>query len=212
MTNDSSRGRAQLESEFGPYADKPCNGVAHDGTHLWVASGQELRALDPTGGEVVRTLPIAADAGTAFDGTHLFQLADTIIQKIDTTTGEVVASIPAPGEGRDSGLTWAEGTLWVGQYRDRKIHQIDPDTGKILKTIESDRFVTGVTWTGGELWHATLEDDASEVRRIDPTSGDVLERFDAPAGVAIAGLCSDGERFYCGSGREGKVRTIRPPR
>ena len=37
-------------------------------------------------------------------------------------------------------LTWAEGTLWVGQYRDRKIHQIDPQTGKILRTIESNRF------------------------------------------------------------------------
>jgi hypothetical protein len=52
---------------------------------------------------------------------------------------------PAPGGG-DSGLAWAEGTLWVGQYRNRKIHQIDPQTGAILRTIESNRFVTGVTW------------------------------------------------------------------
>jgi hypothetical protein len=51
---------------------------------------------------------------------------------------------PAPGGG-DSGLAWAEGTLWVGHYRNRKIHQIDPQTGAILCTIESNRFVTGVT-------------------------------------------------------------------
>jgi hypothetical protein len=29
----------------------------------------------------------------------------------------------------------------------RKIVQIDPQTGAILRTIESNRFVTGVTWS-----------------------------------------------------------------
>ena len=61
-------------------------------------------------------------------------------------------------KGLDSGLTWAEGSLWVGQYRDRKIHLIDPQTGAILRTIESNRFVTGVTWVddgiNGPLVHA----------------------------------------------------------
>ena len=33
---------------------------------------------------------------------------------------------PGARRRRDSGLAWAEGTLWVGQYRDRKIHQVDP--------------------------------------------------------------------------------------
>ena len=39
-----------------------------------------------------------------------------------------------PATAAISGLAWAEGTLWVGQYRDRKIHQIDPETGAILRT------------------------------------------------------------------------------
>ena len=80
----------------------------------------------PQSGELTRTLDRACDAGTAFDGTYLYQIAEARIDKIDPATGEVVASIPAPGNGSDSGLTWAEGSLWVGQYRDRKIHQIDP--------------------------------------------------------------------------------------
>src|SRR6185437_14277976 len=115
-----------------------------DGQHVWFASGDKINALDPKSGKVQRTIEVAAHAGTAFDGQHLFQIAEDRIQKIDPSTGQVLAAIPAPGGGGDSGLAWHEGTLWVGQYRDRKIHQIDPQTGKILRTIESQRFVTGV--------------------------------------------------------------------
>jgi outer membrane protein assembly factor BamB len=163
-------------------------------------------------GETLRTLEITADAGTAFDGKHLFQIAGREIRKLDPGTGKVLATIPAPGSGSDSGLTWAEGTLWVGQYRDRKIHQIDPDTGKILRTIESNRFVTGVTWVDGELWHGTWEGDESDLRRIDARTGDVLQAIDMPAGVGVSGLESDGaDRFYCGGGQSGKVRVVQRP-
>ena len=122
------------------------------------------------------------------------------------------ATIPAPGGGGDSGLAWAEGTLWVGQYRERKIHQIDPRTGAILRTIEANRFVTGVTWTGGELWYGTWEGDASDLRRVDPRTGEVLETLEMPPGVVVSGLESDGgEQFFCGGGRSGKVRAVRRP-
>jgi glutamine cyclotransferase len=101
----------------------------------------------------------------------------------------------------------------VGQYRDRKIHQIDPATGAIRRTIESTRFVTGVTWVEGELWHGTWEGDASEILRIDPKSGDVLERLEMPPGTGVSGLESDGaDLFYCGGGTSGKVRAVRRPR
>ena len=116
----------------------------------------------------MRSIDVAAHAGTAFDGKHLFQIAEDRIQKIDPATGRVLATIPAPGGGGDSGLAWAEGTLWVGQHRGRKIHQVDPETGAILRTIESNRVVTGVTWIDGELWHGTWEGDESDVRRVDP--------------------------------------------
>ncbi|HVJ14485.1 MAG TPA: glutamine cyclotransferase, partial [Polyangiaceae bacterium] len=153
------------------------------------------------------------DAGTAFDGRHLYQITGEVIQKLDARSGKVLATIPAPGKGRDSGLAWAEGKLWVGQYRDRKIHGIDPDTGEILKTIESDRFVTGVSWVDGELWHATWEDDESEIRQIDPKSGAVLERLQMPHGTGVSGLESDGkDLFYCGGGASGKVRAVRRPK
>jgi len=202
---------AEIVREYGPFAGADrINGVTYDGSRVWAATGSRLVAIDPGSGQLARTLDRAGDAGTAFDGRHLYQIAEARIDKIDPATGEVVASIPAPGQGRDSGLAWAEGSLWVGQYRDRKIHQIDPDTGAILRTIESNRFVTGVTWVDGELWHGTWEGDESEIRRIDPESGAVLERLELPRGIGVSGLEYDGaDLFYCGGGSSGKVRAVR---
>src|SRR6185295_8857813 len=206
--------KAEILREYGPFpgTDKVA-GVTFDGKHVWFASGDKLNALDPASGKTVRAIDVAAHAGTAFDGKHLFQIAEDRIQKIDPKTGEVLSTIPAPGNGGDSGLAWAEGTLWVGQHRGRKIHQIDPETGAILRTIESNRFVTGVTWVDGELWHATWEGDESELRRVDSRTGEVLEELIMPSGVEVSGLESDGgDRFFCGGGRSGKVRTVRRPR
>ena len=205
---------AEVVREYGPFPDAPpIHGVTHDGQRVWAATGPRLLAFDPATGETVRTLAHTGDAGTAFDGTHIYQIAEARIDKIDPQTGQVLSSIPAPGQGRDSGLTWAEGSLWVGQYRDRKIHQIDPATGAIRRTIESNRFVTGVTWVDGELWHGTWEEDESDLRRIDPRDGTVLARLTMPSGIGVSGLESDGgDLFYCGGGASGKVRAVRRPR
>ena len=207
------RTKAEIFREYGPFpgADN-VHGVTYDGHNVWFASGDRLNAFDPASGKPLDSIDVAAHAGTAFDGQHLFQLAEDRIQKIDPQTGRVLATIPAPGGGGDSGLAWAEGTLWVGQYRDRKIHQIDPRTGTILRTIESNRFVTGVTWIDGELWHGTWESDESELRRIDPRTGKVLESLEMPPGVGVSGLDSDGDQFFCGGGNSAKVRAVRRPR
>ena len=205
---------AEIIREYGPFAGADTvHGVTHDGSRVWAATGARLLAFDPASGQVARTLDRVGDAGTAFDGRHLYQIAEARIDKIDPETGDVLASIPAPGHGRDSGLAWADGSLWVGQYRDRKIHRIDPETGAILRTIESNRFVTGVTWVDGELWHGTWEGDESDIRRIDPASGAVLERLQMPPGIGVSGLESDGaDLFYCGGGASGKVRAVRRPK
>jgi outer membrane protein assembly factor BamB len=206
------RAKAEILREYGPFpgVDR-VNGVSCDGGQVWIAVGDRLDAVDPASGEVRQSLAVAAHAGTAFDGRHLFQIAEDRIQKIDPHSGKVLATLPAPGGGGDSGLAWAEGTLWVGQYRERKIHQVDPDTGAVLRTLASDRFVTGVAWVDGELWHATWEDDASALRRIDPHTGAALEQLDLPPGVGVSGLDADGDRFYCGGGGSGRLRAVRRP-
>jgi glutamine cyclotransferase len=208
------KAKAEIVAEYGPFEGVTnVGGVTYDGSQVWFAAGDTLSAFDPRNGKLARSLAVPANAGTAFDGKHLFQIAEERIHKIDPATGRVLSTIPAPGGGKDSGMAWAEGTLWVGQYRDRKIHQIDPETGKILRTIESNRFVTGVSWVDDELWHATWENEESEIRRIDPKTGAVLETLDMPDGITVSGLEADGgDRFYCGGGNSGKVRAVKRPR
>ena len=207
------RATAEIVREYGPFPAANVGGVTYDGKNVWFAAGDKLIAFDPESGETQRSIEVAAHAGTAFDGQHLFQIAEARINKIDPKTGRVIATIPAPGNGGDSGLAWAEGTLWVGQHRGRKIHQIDPETGEILRTIESNRFVTGVTWVDGELWHGTWEGDESDLRQIDPGTGEVLQKIDMPPGVFVSGLESNGaDQFFCGGGKSGKVRAVRRPK
>ncbi len=207
------RAAAEILREYGPFPGaNRVNGVTYDGDKVWFASGDKLHALDPASGKIDRTIDVASHAGTAFDGQHLFQIADEVIHKIDPKTGRVLSTIPTPSGG-GSGLAWAEGTLWVGQYRNRKIHQVDPQTGAILRTIVSNRFVTGVTWIDGELWHGTWECEESDVRRMDPQTGEILEKLDMPPGAGVSGLESDGgDRFFCGGGSSGKVRVVRRPK
>lgn len=216
MTTHYKQSPAQVLQEYGPFPGvSAVHGLTFDGQRVWFAVGERIQSLNPQDGRLERSIEVPAHAGTAFDGTHLYQIAESRIQKIDPASGEVLSSIPAPGNGGDSGMAWAEGSLWVGEYRARKIHQVDPETGEVLRTIDSNRFVTGVTWVEGQLWHATWEPEAtySELRRIDPQSGAVLEQLDLPEGVHVSGLEADGgERFYCGGGTSGKVRAVRRPR
>jgi glutamine cyclotransferase len=209
------KSKAEIIGEHGPFAGvERVNGVSYDGESVWLASGDKLNALDPANGTIKRSLDVAARAGTAFDGRHLYQIAEGRIQKIDPKTGRVLSTIPTPSADDNSGLAWAEGSLWIGQADARKILQIDPQTGAVLRTIESNRIVTGVTWVDGELWHGTWEEnDDSDVRRIEPRTGEVLESLEMPAGMGVSGLESDGgDRFFCGGGSTGKVRIIRRPR
>jgi glutamine cyclotransferase len=203
---------AEILCEYGPFPGvNTVAGVSYDGSQVWFASGDKLNALDPDSGKIVRSIDLAAHAGTAFDGQYLFQIAADRIQKVDPKNGQVLATIPTP-DGGASGLAWAEGALWVGQYRSRKIHQLNPQTGEILSTIESNRFVTGVTWVDNEFWHATWEDDQSELRQVDPATGEVLKRLEMPTGMGVSGLESDGgDQFFCGGGDSGKLRAVRRP-
>lgn len=204
---------AEIVREFGPFpGDAKVAGVTYDGELVWWASDRRLNALDPASGEIIRFLEVPAHAGTAFDGRHLYQISDGLIRKIDPESGEIVSTIPTPSTDDNSGLAWAEGSLWVGQADGKKILQLDPDTGAILRTIPSNRVVTGVTWVDGDLWHGTWEDE-SELRRIDPHSGEVFESLAMPAGVGVSGLESDGgDCFFCGGGSSGKLRVVRRPK
>jgi glutamine cyclotransferase len=205
---------AEVVREYGPFPGSDhVRGVTFDGKAVWFADGERIRSFDPESGEAGRAVTVRAEAGTAFDGHHLFQLAHDGIRKVDPATGQVVATIPVPTTGSPAGLTWAEGTLWLALHHEGKIVQLDPETGRVLRTLDATRFVTGVTFVDGELWHGTWEGEQSELRRIDPASSEVLERLAMPEGAQVSGVESNGaDLFYCGGGPSGKVRAVRRPR
>lgn len=203
---------ATILREYGPFPGvEAVHGVSYDGERIWLASGDALHALDPDSGQLVRHLQIACDAGTAFDGRLLYQVAADRIHTIDPVRGEVLRSLPTPGPGC-SGLAWAEGSLWLGKYRERSILRLDPQTGAVLQTLRSDRFVTGITFAEGLLWHGTWE-GTSELRGLDPATGAVLERLVLPGDMVVSGLEADGgDRLYAGGGPSGLLRAVRRPR
>src|ERR1700692_3216051 len=99
------RENAEIVREYGPFPGVDhVHGVTFDGQRVWFASGDKLNALDPASGEMVRSIDVAAHAGTAYDGRHLFQLAEDRIQKIDPKTGRVLATLPPPGGGGAPGV------------------------------------------------------------------------------------------------------------
>ena len=209
------RSNAEILREYGPFPGVDhVHGVTFDGRHVWFASGDRLNAFgsgERQDGALDRRVALMPEPPST--ASICFRSPRTASRKSIPKSGRVLATHPGAGGGGDSGLAWAEGSLWVGQYRERKIHQIDPQTGAILRTIACSRFVTGVTWVDGELWHGTWEADESELRRVDPQSGEVLETLAMPAGVGISGLESDGgDQFFCGGGKSGKVRAVRRPR
>jgi streptogramin lyase len=213
VTEKKKTKQAEVLAEYGPFPGvDQIHGVTHDGRDAWIAVGERLQAVAPDG-TVGRFLSVRADAGTAFDGLHFYQIADGKIRKVDPATGEVLAIVPAPPSADYAGLTWAEGALWVAQYQGRCILKIDAETGRVLRTVQSDRLVTGVTFADGDLWHGAIEAGEGELRRVDPNSGEVLEALAMPGGSYVSGLEYDGEsRFYAGGGRSARLRVVRRPK
>jgi outer membrane protein assembly factor BamB len=199
---------AEVLGEYGPFGEGGVHGVTFDGTLVWVARDNELVAFDPDSEKVVRRLAVPAGAGTAFDGEHLYQLANSEILVIEPKDGRVIRKMPAPGKGGDSGMAWADGYLWVGQYRASKIHQIDAKTGEVVKTLSSDRFVTGVSCVDGAVWHGALEkEQPAELRRL-AADGTVEETLVIPGTTHVAGVESNGKgAFWCGV-EGGKLRLV----
>jgi len=215
-----SRRAARIEREYGPFpGNPPVHGVTFDGESIWFASGSSLQAVDARRGEATRSLPAPADAGVAYDGKHFYHVTSGRIHCVDPHTGEVLRSFPAPtlASGGNSGLAWADGSLWLGRGGENQILELDPKSGKVLSTIVTDRFVTGVTFHEGELWHGTLrepeEAHPSELRHVDRATSAVLETLVLPDEIACTGLEADGNgHFFCGGGKSGKVRMVKHPK
>lgn len=202
---------AEVVREYRPMGtEASIHGVTFDGRLVWFARDNELVAFDPDQEKVTHRYDIAnANAGTAYDGENLYQIAKEEILVINPKTGDVVRRFPAPGQGGASGLAYADGYLWVGQYRATKIHKVDAKTGEVVKTLLSDRFVTGVSCVDGALWHgAVAEDKPCELRRLDSVDGTVQETLEVPVRELHGVERTRSGDFWC-AGEKGTLRRVR---
>lgn len=204
-----STSEAEIVREHVPIDDNQIHGVTFDGKLVWFARDDELVAFDPETEKVVRRHAVSgADAGTAFDGEHLYQLAKGEILVIEPKDGRIVRRLPAPGKGADSGMAYADGYLWIGQCHSAKIQKVDAKTGEVVKTLASDRFVTGVSCVDGALWHgAAVDGKPVELRRL-ASDGSVEETISVPVEL-IAGVESAGNGAFWCAGEKGKLRLVR---
>jgi hypothetical protein len=202
------RSDAVIVREYVPLDDRRIHGVTFDGARVWFARDDEIVAFDPATEKVVLRHPVpAAGAGTAFDGEHLYQLAKDEILVIRPSDGRIIRKLPAPPKGHCSGMAWADGYLFIGQYRESRIHKVDAKTGEIVKTLTSDRYVTGVSFVDGALWHGAAGDEKPcELRRL-ASDGTVQEALAVPVSH-IAGVegTPDGD-FWC-AGEKGTLRLV----
>jgi hypothetical protein len=190
-------------------------GVAKDGDTVWLSliseAGCELARFDTKAQSVASRVAMAKTSGMAFDGESLWGVTPDGIQRFDPRTMAVTRTLPRPPvEGFLSGLAIDGEALWLGSYHQKKLFKLDPETGEVLKTLATDRFVTGVAWAGDELWHAVdaSEDETqpTELRRIDPATGRVLEAH--AVDYAVSGMSSDGEGLWCGDCSTGALRKV----
>lgn len=212
-TTQTQKSEAEVVREYTPLDEGKIHGVTYDGKHVWFARDGELIAFDPDAERVVRRFAVPdAGAGTAFDGEHIYQLAKGEILVIRPDDGRVVRKIPSPGKGEDSGMAWADGYLWVGQYHKAKIHKVDAQTGEVVKTLASDRFVTGVSCIEGELWHGVFEEGVEKAKPCEllhlASDGTPLERMTVPV-PRLAGMERTREGTFWCAGEKGKLRLVR---
>jgi outer membrane protein assembly factor BamB len=201
---------AEVAREYVPFPDRgSIHGVTFDGERVWFARNDEVVAFDPAAERVAKRLPVpGADAGTAFDGKHLYQLAKGEIVVLDPGNGRVVRRFPAPADGHCSGMAWADGYLFIGQYREARIHKVDPKTGEVVRTLTSDRFVTGVSCVDGELWHgAAFDGKPTELRHV-AADGTVVEALRVPVD-GIGGVEASGDGGFWCAGEKGTLRLVR---
>lgn len=194
------------------------HGVTWDGHAVWVVDGSVPRLLriDPSDGQILHTLTgFPADAGTAFDGRHLWQIGGDRARKVDPKTGEILDELRLPDDGV-SGMSWANGHLWVGNHRGKHLVKIDGQTGEVLTRLESDCHVCGVAWVRGELWHCAWTTRTpspngwAELRRVDPETGTVLRRLQFPDWVA--GIEADDRgQLWCATDSSSLILALRHP-
>jgi len=125
---------AVISSFPAPFAGGNPDGLAWNGTNLFLTD--ELNNIHEvtTTGALVRTIPVPASGAfnprdLGWDGVFIYAgyQSSALIRRHDANTGNVLLSIPSPSMTFQQGLEWADWYLWSTGGTNASIYQIDVD-------------------------------------------------------------------------------------
>ncbi|MCP3138120.1 YncE family protein [Pyxidicoccus xibeiensis] len=137
------------------------NGLAWDGTSLWVSFSndiQQLASFNPVTGARERTfVTTEGTESLAWTGTHLLQSKGYIngrIQRVDLATGGIVGSFANPftqrGGYRGSGIAYRPGEIWASDMFEPDIVILD-DAGVHIGVVADTSNYRHMTFMGQKL-------------------------------------------------------------
>ncbi|HEY5242634.1 MAG TPA: universal stress protein [Polyangiaceae bacterium] len=206
---------ARLVREYEvPDTTEIVHGIAFDTSRLVVASGPYLSRLVPDSGRAVEQLETwPAHGGLAHDGHYLWQVGRGGLQQVDLRTGLPVRSVALELDDI-AGLECIDEDLLVLHAGGRSLTRIatidhaDSVEAAVVAEVRTSLPLRGLAWSGAELWSST----AGALIRIDPDSGQMLERIALPGAVEVCDLAGDLEgRLWCVDGTSGRVRVFARP-
>jgi outer membrane protein assembly factor BamB len=148
--------------------------LAWSGTHLWQIGMRPKRFLvlaEDDGAQVGRVAITPSNGrvtGAEFapDGIWMLLRAPQVLQ-LRTVVGdqtEIVRELGVPGE-HPSGLTYADGTVYYGDFDQRLIRGLDVSTGEVVLEYPTAGSPTGLAWDGELLWYCDFQ--ARRLRALD---------------------------------------------
>ena len=184
-----------------PSEDVP-GGLAVLGDQAWVIQAGGLHRLDRATLKASRTLPIEGlFTDLCSDGKLLYALpyswtsGDPILV-IDPATGETLRSLPIPDDRKQrysgaKGIAWRSGKLHVLEGMSGLLHEVDPATGKISRTLKLKvNALSGLAFDGRHLVTA----GRSEVLWLDPGTGEIVRRL--PVHYPLRCVEAEGNLLY----------------
>lgn len=115
---------------------------------------------------------------------------------------KVLSSVPHDAQAYTQGLVWHEGTLYesAGQYGVSTLRQIDPKTGKVLRSVPVPRqyFAEGLARVGDRLIQITWQEETALLWDL----ATFERRGELPYGGEGWGLCYDGRRLIMSDGSD----------
>jgi streptogramin lyase len=137
--------------------------------------------------------------GVAFDGKYLWTHGGfNQLFKLDPETGRSLSGwkgLSVSGTHRFIvSLAWDGQYLWtMDQVGDRKVHAVDPSTGRTVRTLSLPQGTSygSLDYGEGGLWVVVGDAEKKEgsICKLDPRTGAVLRSVPCPAGCGNATYC-----------------------